>query len=250
MVGDLNGFWDIFLHDRDSGTTIRVSVDSNGFEANNHSEYPDVDEDGEFVVFSSEATNLVPNDTNGFRDIFVHDRITGNTVRVSKDSIGNEANWFSDIIIEISGNGRYIAFASNATNLVQNDTNGFRDIFVHDQQTGTTERVSIASDGSQANLFSERPSISDDGRYVAFMSHATNLDPNDTTGARDVFIHDRTLGTTVKADVAADGTEANDVCDTPSISGDGQYVAFESVADNLVPNDTNIQKDVFVGPVP
>ncbi len=143
--------------------------------------------DGRHVTFVSDANNLVPSDTNGKWDIFVYDRITGMTERVSVNSSGIQANGDS-YHASISADGRYVAFESSASNLVPGDTNGRMDIFVHDRITGITERVSVDSSGIQANQGCGSPSISADGRYVAFTSWASNLVPGDTNGKCDVFL--------------------------------------------------------------
>jgi Tol biopolymer transport system component len=157
-----------------TATTSRVSVASDGTQANNDSWETAISADGRYVAFRSLANNLISGDTNGFPNVFVHDRQTGLTNRVSVASDGSQANGGSGPP-SISANGRYVAFASWASNLVSGDTNNFIDIFVHDRHTGQTSRVSVASDETQANADSYGPSISADGRYVAFHSHATNL---------------------------------------------------------------------------
>src|SRR5437867_824550 len=172
------------------GTTERVSVDSAGTQGNSFSLDPSISADGRFVAFSSLATNLVPGDTNGAFDVFVHDRLTGTTERVSVDSAGTQGHGNSSEP-SISADGRFVAFSSVATNRVPGDTNAAFDVFVHDRLTGTTERVSVASAGTQGNGSSLDPSISADGRFVAFSSVATNLVPGDTNGKEDVFVHDR-----------------------------------------------------------
>jgi subtilase family serine protease len=144
------------------------------------------------VAFESYASNLVPDDTTGTRDVFVHDRQTGATELVSVDSSGNQGNGDSEVRA-ISGDGRYVAFLSFASNLVPGDTNGFIDVFVHDRQTGQTTRVSVDSSGNQGNGDSYEPKISADGRYVTFDSLASNLVPDDTNGKYDVFVRDRGL---------------------------------------------------------
>jgi Periplasmic component of the Tol biopolymer transport system len=203
--------------------------------------------DGRYVAFVSAATNLVSGDTNNFQDIFVHDRQTGQTTRVSVASDGTQANGHS-YAPSISADGRYVAFASLASNLVSGDTNGAWDVFVHDRQTGETTRVSVASDGTQAIgfFFGSSPSISADGRYVAFDSWATNLVSGDTNDKPDVFVHDRQTGQTTRVSVSSDGTQANNGANYPSISADGRYVAFESSSTNLVSGDTNSVTDIFV----
>ena len=150
-------------------TTERVSVDSAGNQGNGRSVEPSISADGRFVAFQSRASNLVAGDTNGREDIFVHDRQTGETERVSVDSAGNQGNRFSGRTF-LSTDGRFVLFNSSSNNLVAGDTNGFMDVFVHDRQTGVTERVSVDSAGNQGNFQSLRPSISADGRFVAYDS--------------------------------------------------------------------------------
>jgi Tol biopolymer transport system component len=196
VSGDTNGAWDVFVHDRQTGETTRVSVASDGTQAIGFffGSSPSISADGRYVAFDSWATNLVSGDTNDKPDVFVHDRQTGQTTRVSVSSDGTQANGgpgWSGNPSSISADGRYVAFHSYADNLVSGDTNSATDIFVHDRQTGVTTRVSIASDGTQANGFSASPSISADGRYVAFMSGATNLVSGDTNNDWDVFVHGR-----------------------------------------------------------
>jgi len=152
---------------------------------------PSISANGRFVVIASKASNLAPGDTNQSWDIFVHDLQTGRTTRVSVASDGTEGDNSSWWKAPISADGRFVAFESGATNLVPGDTNRKVDIFVHDQRTGQTTRVSIASDGSQSNGSSEWASISADGRFVAFVSSASNLVPGDTNERQDIFVHDR-----------------------------------------------------------
>jgi hypothetical protein len=245
VPGDTNGTADVFVHDVKTGATTCVSVDSAGAEANSFSIGPSISTNGRFVAFRSLATNLVPGDTNGALDVFVHDVKTGATSRVSVDSAGGQANGDS-LNPSISGNGRFVAFASIATNLVPADTNGVLDVFVHDVKTGTTTRVSVDSAGAQADSSSFEPSISGNGRFVAFRSEAANLVPGDTNDALDVFVHDVKAGTTTRVSVESTGRQANGDSADPSISGNGRFVAFESLATNLVPGDTNGGIDVFV----
>jgi Tol biopolymer transport system component len=167
-----------------------VSVRSNGDQANNRrSEAPSISADGRSVAFVSLASNLVAGDTNGKADVFVHDLTTGTTSRVSVRSNGNQAN-HPCLDPSITADGRYVAFRSGATNLVPGDTNGVKtDIFVHDRTTATTSRVSVRSNGNQANGYSFAPSLSADGRFVAFHSYATNLVSGDTNDMPDIFVH-------------------------------------------------------------
>jgi Tol biopolymer transport system component len=235
--GDTNGYGDIFVHDCTTGGTTRVSVASDGTQGDNFPGYLSISSDGLYVAFASYASNLVSGDTNGYWDIFVHDRQSGQTERVSLASGGSQGNNHSDSP-SISANGRYVAFGSNASNLVAVDTNGYADIFIHDRTTDETTLISLASDGTQGNGLSWYPSISADGRCVAFYSDAGNLVPGDTNGIKDVFVRDIQTGTTTRVSVASDGTEGNWYSWNPSISADGRYVAFESEASNLVDGDT------------
>jgi Tol biopolymer transport system component len=242
---DIRGYADVFVHDLETSKTTRVSVASDGTEANNNSEETSISADGRYVAFGSDASNLVPGGTNGTAGIFVHDLKTGKTTLVSINSNGSEANGPSSSP-RISGDGRFVAFTSWARNLVPNDTNVRRDVFVHDRATGETTRVSVASDGAQGNDDSFSPRIAADGQFVAFRSQASNLIPGDTNGTEDVFVHDRRTGRTTRVSIASDGAQAYSGSGNPSISADGRYVTFSSLDSNLVPGDTNGAYDVFV----
>jgi len=247
---DTNGHPDVFAHDRQTGDTTRVSVSSSGAEGNGNSSYfeaslPRISADGRYVVFISQATNLVTGDNNGALDAFVHDLDTTETTRVSVDSSGIEANG-SSLAASISGDGRYVAFISSATNLVPGDTNAVSDAFVHDRQTGVTARVSVAGNGDEANQETSIAAISANGRHVAFTSEANNLVPGDGNGQSDVFVRDRQTGATTRLSVSSNGTEANGVSILPSISANGRYVLFSSSAANLVPGDSNGALDAFL----
>jgi Tol biopolymer transport system component len=245
VPGDTNGKWDIFVRDRTTGTTTRVSKSTAGVEGNDHSYIPSISADGRFVTFYSLATNLVSGDSNGKEDIFVRDRTTGTTTRVSKSSAGVQADGTS-YASSVSADGRYVAFDSFATNLVSSDTNGMRDVFVHDRTAGATSLVSKSSAGVKGNGNSISPSLSADGRYVAFYSFATNLVSDDTNGVKDIFVRDRNTGTTSLVSKSSAGVEGNGASSSPSLSSDGRYVAFESSATNLVSGDTNVVDDIFV----
>jgi hypothetical protein len=249
VPGDTNGPYptgiDVFVRDRQAGTTERISVDSLGAQGNGMSWGGWISADGRYVGFRSDSSNLVPGDTNGVADVFVHDRQTHTTARVSVDSVGAEANGASDGG-QISADGRYVAFYSSATNLVAGDTNGVQDAFVHDRQTGTTERVSVASGGAQGDGDTYSHSISPDGRYVGIHGFATNLVAGDTNGAQDAFIHDRQTGATERVSVGSGGTQGNAASQGSLITPDGRYVLFLSSATNLVAGDTNAETDIFV----
>ncbi len=245
VPGDTNNHPDVFVHDIETGTTMRASVDSSGAQSNDCSSAPTISPDGRFVAFHSDATNLVPGDTNEQPDVFVHDRLTSMTTRVSVHSSGAEGNGDS-YKPAISVDGRFVSFQSGSSNLVPDDTNGWGDVFVHDRQSGTTLRVSLDSAGTQANSVSGIPSISGDGRLVAFESFASNLVPDDTNGLQDVLVRDLETGATTRVSVGSSGAQGNGFSHFPSICGDGRFVAFWSEASNLVPGDTNVAWDVLV----
>ncbi len=245
VSGDTNGSEDIFVHDRQTGETTRVSIATGGAEGNAGSTRPAISGDGRYVVFESLATTLILTDTNAVSDVFVHDRETGITERVSVASNGDEGNDMSGYPA-ISANGRYVAFWSRANNLVSGDTNGKGDVFVHDRQTGVTERVSLASNGTQGDDDATTSAISADGRYVTFLSRASTLVSGDTNNTADIFVHDRQTGETTRVSVATGGAEADASSDAPDISADGRFVVFGSRAGNLVSGDSNARSDVFL----
>jgi Tol biopolymer transport system component len=292
---------DIFVRDRIAGTTEVVSLNSNGEPSDGISIEPSVSADGRFVAFTSDATNLVPGDTNqcfnglldetyfpgDCPDVFVRDRLTGVTERVSVGSNGQEGNDRSYVPV-ISADGRYVFFISRASNFYPGDgpasgelfmrdrqtgttarilTSAARGgytitpdaryiaylgtdfagyaVFVYDRQTGTNELVSVPLPGKRLDGQSTSPAISDDGRYVAFSSYATNLVPGDTNRKADVFVRDRVARTTERVSVSSLGAQGNgDSHSSPlpnsvAISADARFVGFSSSASNLVPGDTN-----------
>jgi Tol biopolymer transport system component len=237
----------VFIHDRWTAVTERVNVASDGTQPNSLSQSGAgaISPDGRFVGFSSRASNLVPGDTNGEDDVFVRDRRKLRTERVSVATDGTQGNGRS-FGAAVSGHGRFVAFSSAASNLVTGDTNRSADVFVRDRLSGTTERVSVASDGTQGNRPSYDAAISADGRVVAFTSLASNLVADDHNGHVDVFVHDRVTGVTERVSVSSEGTEGNGSGGLPSMSGDARFVCFYSNASNLVPGDTNGTSDVFV----
>jgi Ca2+-binding RTX toxin-like protein len=242
---NINNSDDIFVRDTLTNTTTRVSVDSAGNPPNDSSVWPSISGDGRFVAFQSEATNLVPGDTNNSDDIFVRDLSANTTTRVSVDSAGNQGNNLSRRP-SISADGRFVTFDSYATNLVPGDTNASLDIFVRDLSTNTTTLVSASSSGDRGNDDSGLPSISANGRFVAFRSLATNLVPGDTNDSRDIFVRDLLTNTTTLVSASSNGDRANNSSTLCYISADGRFVAFSSNADNLVPGDTNNSEDIFV----
>jgi hypothetical protein len=247
----------VYLRDLQAGTTEMVSVSSDEVQSDCFSDAGNVSADGRFVVFSSSASNLVRRDRNNATDVFVRDRQTGTTRLVSVSNNGRQGDAGS-LSPEISSNGRFVVFASVATNLVRNDANGsVQDIFIHDLQTGTTELVNVSSTGVQGTDFSLQPSVSSDGRFVAFASRASNLVEVDANGTdADVFVRDRQAGTTELVSLNSDevqgqrppGSPFPADSANPSISSDGRFVSFQSQASNLVADDTNSSffNDVFL----
>lgn len=238
----------VFVWDRRTETTQRVSVTSTGDPAEGVSNSPAISAHGRYVAFQSTASDLVPGDTNGQTDVFVRDRATGTTQRVSVTDSGAEVKngSLAGSGPVLSAHGRYVAFGSSASDLVPGDTNGEVDLFVRDRVAGTTQRVSIGNTGAQANARSDIPALSAHGRYVAFHSPASNLVPEDTNNSWDVFVRDRVAGTTQRVSISENGAQADGTSTLPALSAHGRYVAFTSNAPNLVPADTNATYDVFV----
>jgi Tol biopolymer transport system component/lysophospholipase L1-like esterase len=238
----------VYRHDMLTGTTIPISVTLNGGWGLDHSYANAVSADGRYVLFTSYVNELVPGDTmpNGV-DVFVRDVQTGTTTLVSVNSDGVQENASSDLFAHMSADGRYIAFSSQATNLVpfSGDDSGWMKAFVHDMQTGET--VSVATDSNGLPAYTAyASSISSDGRFVAFATSSPNLVPGDTNGQFDAFVHDMQTGNTTRVSLASNCAEGNQTSANPSISANGEYVAFDSVADNLVAGDTNQVMDIFV----
>jgi Tol biopolymer transport system component len=226
-------------------STARVSVGALGTQANSNSFSPSLSGDAQSIAFYSEADDLVNGDSNSLSDVFVRDLRTNSTTLVSVSSSGVQGDGASTDA-RISARGRFVAFTSFSTNLVFGDTNGMYDVFVRDLLLSTTVRVSVDSLGAQGDGYSSNPSISANGRFVAFGGGASNLVAGDTNGVADIFVHDLLTGITTRASVASSDVQGDRSSQSPSISGDGRYVAFESSATNLVPGDTNGLVDVFV----
>jgi hypothetical protein len=235
VAGDTNARADIFVKDRQTGAVDRVSVASDGSQANGNSLNQSISGDGRFVVFESTASNLVPGDTNNREDVFVRDRQTATTTRVSVSTSGAQGTGFSGNPT-ISANGRYVAFRSSSPTMVANDTNGEIDVFLRDLEAKTTVNISVASNGVQANRYSLLASLSADGQIVAFTSPATNLVPGDTNDTDDIFVRDVTQGTTTRVSVSSTGAQANGSSNGQAMSADGRFVAFTSFSFSLIPS--------------
>ncbi|MCC6408875.1 MAG: PD40 domain-containing protein [Planctomycetes bacterium] len=226
--------------------TARASVSTAGFEANDHSLEPALSADGRWIAFSSTATALVGGDSNGVRDVFVHDRLLGTTSRASSTSSGAEAHGSSESPA-LSRDGLVLSFDSFASDLVTGDANGFGDVFVRDLATGATECASRNALGLTANARSSWSSLSGDGRFVVFLSEATDLVLGNPAFSSQVFVRDRQTGSIELASRDSSGVIGDGNCfDRPVLSADARYVAFASWASNLVVGDTNATSDVFV----
>jgi Tol biopolymer transport system component len=237
VPNDTNAQPDIFVRDRELGTTQRVNLGIGGEQAlGGASSNASISEDGQLVQFTSSAINLIGLDTNDQSDVFVHDRKTNTTTRVSVTHTGAQAAGGASSSGVMTPDGRYIAFASAATNLVTGDTNAATDIFLRDRQMGTTQRVSLTNGGLQVMGSSGSPSLSTNGQVVVFSSAATNVVTGDGNGKIDVFVRDLQAGTTTRVSVGPAGVQGNDDSFFPMVSGDGRFVVFDSRATNLVPN--------------
>ncbi len=297
VPGDTNGTTDVFLRDRQLGSTERVSVGTNGVQLNGYMgpgyssedaryiafrsnamgyqgqllvhdrvlnttetlnpgqggvpalaavNVCGVSADGNRLLFTSYASNLVPNDPAN-NNVFVYDRAMGTTICADVNPAGVPGNG-DNFRCSISANGRFVAFDTYASDILPGDTNNHADVFVRDLQNGTTQSVSLNQTGAFGNGDSQEPSITPDGRFVAFSSHASDLVSSDTNAHEDVFVRDLQLGTTELLSLAWNGSQGgNDsFANGIAISNDGRLVAFGSLAANLVPGDTNNLRDVFV----
>jgi Tol biopolymer transport system component len=242
----------IYVRDRMTQTTTRVSRGPRGELASGESNGPAMSADGTTVAFRSRATNLVPQDTDGLQDLFVYELRTGKTELVSVSTAGVKGNDNSGNVSNVgrrgpgyvSADGRYVAFQSEATNLVADDTNGTSDFFVRDRKLGTTVRVNLSSSGAQGRPTALTPestaggvAISDDGRYVAFDSGLLYDRDDEDNHPLTVYVRDLARGVTVRVSVSSLGEPGNYHSMSPALSGGGEIVAFSSSADNLVAND-------------
>ncbi|TAD90334.1 MAG: hypothetical protein EAZ99_06825 [Alphaproteobacteria bacterium] len=256
VAGDTNGAHDVFVRDTGAGTTVRVSVATNGTQGNGSTYLTGFSASGNHIAMISSASTLVAGDTNGKDDGFVHNRLTGETTRISVSTAGAEADANTVGVPAISKDGRYVVFLSAATNLVAGDTNGATDVFVRDTQANTTIRVSVATDGTQHNGNVEYADMSQDGRFIVFGSTATNLVAGDTNGVPDVFLHDRDTDgngvldeagrvATIRVSTSTTGTQGNAASAVPILSPDGRFLVFNSQASNLVAGDGAGTSELF-----
>lgn len=251
VTGDTNGEYDIFLRDRELFTIAeRVSVSTSGGQGSGQSRDPSISDDGDRVVFISNAGDLISPAAPIRTNVYLRDRSGSTTTLISRTTAGAIGDGgCSDAMI--SGDGTTVVYASDSTDLVTGDTNAVDDVFVTAIATGETRRVSISSDGDQADGSSGHPAISDDGRYVAFTSTATNLVDDDGNGVQDAFLHDLATGVTRRVSATTDGEDGDgEVGAYLALSADGLTVAFSSTSSNLVDDDTNAVEDVFTVDLP
>ena len=244
VPGDTNGIADIFRVDLSTGLSERMNLGPAGVQSNGQCYFPRISTDGNFVVWNGGANNLVPGDTNGFEDVFLRDVVAGTTELVSVNNSGVQGN-FSSQSATITRDGRYVAFWSAADNLWFTDTNGTGDIFLRDRLLNRTLAITILPSGTQANANSAQPFINGLGTKIAFRTTSNNLVAGDTNGVNDIMLADVGTNSVVRIGQPA-FSQSNGASSWPTLSENAQFVAFESEASNLVPNDTNGVKDIFV----
>jgi Tol biopolymer transport system component len=242
---DTNGASDVFVRDRKTGTTTRVSVSGSGGQARGDSFQPAISAAGTVVAFTSTAPNLVAGDDNFRSDVFVHDLRTASTTLVSAAADGSPADGAS-FGASISSNGQMVAFTSQATNLIPGGTAGGTQVYVRNLRTGKTTLVGVNDAGEAADLGASSAAISADGKFVAFESTSSNLVPGGTNGVDEAYLRSLAAGTTTLVSVADDGTQGNGASELPSVDQHGTAVAFASDATNLVGGDLNGRTDIFV----
>lgn len=254
----------VYLRDRGSGTTesstTLISKNADDEIGDDNSEYPTISADGSTIAFHSFADNLIVDDfkdNNATSDVFLYDIATETLTRISNTPDGWAGNGASDLAA-LSSDGKKVGFVSFADDFLPagTDNNNSSDIFIFSAADGTIERVSINSDGEEGNAISDVPSLSEDGRYVAFYSFADNLvtddenecieDTNKKRSCTDVFRHDTDLGETIRVSINVADEEGNNDSACSGIIADGQAVVYYSLATNLVAGDSNNIQDIFI----
>lgn len=245
---DMNWTSDVFVRDVVAGTTSRISVPLGGGGNGGGGTGPSISGDGRYVVFASTATDLIASDTNNFEDIFLRDRQTGTTTRISRGPAPGfaETNSGSDMP-SISEDGSKVSFRSFATNLVSPATDGTPHVYVYDVASGAIELVSQSTGGDQGDFDSMQSRLTANGSHVVFESSAGNLVAGDDANFdSDVFVRDLAGGTTTRVSHASNGDKQNGLASGPAISRDGRYVAFSSTGDNLAPEATGATGNLYV----
>ncbi len=245
VPGDVNRIKrDPFIHDTMTGVTQFVDLSSQGKHVWSGGSYGAASYDGRYVSFQSKANDLVPNDNNRDFDVFVRDMVLGVTTRVSIGTDGTEGDFIAEKS-DISNDGRFVVFQTKSV-LVPEDTNGKIDIYVRDMWLNTTSLISLSSTGEQGDQDSTKPRMTGDGRFIAFLSKASNLVSDDNNGKQDLFVHDRHTGETVRASLTAEGGESSGMTTHHSLAADGQFVVFASNAKDLVDQRPGRRSSVYV----
>ncbi|MEI7988029.1 MAG: hypothetical protein WCI88_03250 [Chloroflexota bacterium] len=235
----------IFLYNNQTGAIERISQAIDGTPANDNSYAAALSTNGRFVVFQSKANNLVPGASNNEWNIYLKDRDMGSMQLISNTSDGKPGN-HNSYHPSISADGRFIVFSSQASNLTSADRNNYQDIFMYDNKNKETRLISTGLDDQPANGDSLQPTISANGRFIVFASYASNLVEKDENGVMDVFVYDIIESKMSLVSKASDGKQGNFISDRPSISTDGRYIVFESLADTLASGDDNQNWDVYL----
>lgn len=233
VAGDTNGKKDVFLRDLTAGTTQRISISAAGDQPTGHCQDAVVSADGGLVAFQCQGTGITPDDLDEGPEVFVRNVQLGTVERASLGNGPTQSSHAGCSGFTLSGNGRYVAFNSDAPDLVEGDTNGTCDAFLRDLEEDVTILLSVSSNGIQSEAKAGATAISYDGRYVLFGSAASNLVDDDTNGFGDCFVRDVVAGTTTRVSVGPDGQEANKSSECGSLSADGRFVAFHSYATNF-----------------
>lgn len=237
----------VFLQNLTNRTTVLLSKSITGSTgANGDCAFPAVSANGRYVVFESEASNLVANDANGQTDIFLRDTVSSTTQLLSVNNAGTVAANGGSFSPRLTPDGRYVVFGTRATDLIPGKTSTVHDLVLRDLVAGTKELVSVTPANTGGNGDSFVSSMTDDGRFIAFDSTASNLHAADASGSRDVFVRDRLTGTNILCSISTNGQSGNGVSIASALSGDGRLVVFDSSANNLAPLDQNALGDVFV----
>lgn len=251
VTNDNNNRSDIFIHELDSAVTERVSISTLGVESDQHSRSPAISQDGRYVVFENSSDVLVTGDTNNSQDIFMRDRQTNETVLVSLDDAGIQANGGSSHP-DISANGRYVVFQTSANNLVQDDTNAQQDIYRKDMQTGQIERISLDISGAQfSNVDSIMPKMSSNGQFVAFITETPLSDPNKnyskgvSNQVFNVYVRDLAKQMTRKLSDTQNGDNLIEPIYSMDISDDGSTVLFATESRAFTLQDNNNNSDIY-----
>ncbi len=243
----------VLVWDAQTGTTTLASANTNGLvPANSTCAWPALDASGQHVTFVSTATNLVANPLLGDTHVYVRDLQAGTMTLVDVDTNGVGSLVGAGAVPQISADGAFVAFECDDAALVAEDRNRATDVFVRNLSTAGVELISAADSGLAPAITPNGSSslapgcVSTNGRYVVFVSDANNLVPGDTNGFPDVFVRDLWAGTNILVSVGTNSFCGDGPSSEPVISGDGRYVAFASLADNLVPGDTNKLADIFL----